>query len=60
MSIFKPIKHDDAITFEELELLIKDTSWQQTKGKSKKEIQEKYPKLKLVNDMLRKRYLEND
>ena len=60
MSIFKPIKNNDAITFDELESLIKDTSWQQTKGKTKKQIQEMYPRLKVVNDMLRKRYLDNE
>jgi len=58
--MFKAIKHDDAITFDELEELIKDVSWQKTKGKSKKQIQDMYPRLKVVNDMLRKRYLEND
>jgi hypothetical protein len=58
--MFKAIEQDDAITFDELEKLIKDVSWQKTKGKSKKEIQDMYPRLKVVNDMLRKRYLEND
>ena len=58
--MFKAIEQDDAITFDELEELIKDVSWQKTKGKSKKQIQDMYPRLKVVNDMLRKRYLEND
>lgn len=60
MSIFKAIKEDDAISFDELEELINDVSWQQTKGKTKKQIQDMYPRLKQVNDMLRKRHEVNE
>ena len=58
--MFKAIKEDDAISFDELEELIKDVSWQQTKGKSKKQVQDMYPRLKKVNDMLRKRHEVNE